>query len=536
MAILPRLFLRRHSRPALVGLVLLVGLLLRLPAFSRPLLSSDEAVYATTGEAMRHGAVLYRDIVDHKPPAIYDVYFLSAEVLGPFDTQLAHALVILAVLLTGFALSRAALRMGADPRAGWMAALLWVVFSTAMPDFDALAANGELFLLAAQAVAFAWVLSRLGRRRVLGWETLFGAGVLTGVAVAFKFQGATFLAVPGTALVIEAWWRRRTVAGALGGLAVTLAGTAVVPALYLLRASVDGSLGSMWFWFDYNAKYLNAGPHGWEVWRLGLLRTALLGTAAFLPYAFGLTATWRWMVEWWRRGLARTDQPGAELVARTLAEAWLAGSVIALCAGGRFFGHYFHLVLPALSLLAAGPLLAFWDRFARPRVVRVAVVLLFAGPALGALAVTTVLRPEVMGRLDPKPPYEQVAARLHEISGRNDTIFVWGHSTEVYVLARRRDGTRFMFCDYLTGTSPGTDSQTGLADPKSNVVGPAWRMLFDDLARRKPRFLVDASTAGWDHYGAFPMTRYPRLEAYVKAHYRERERVAGVTIYERSVP
>jgi len=181
----------------MLGLVLLTGLALRLPTFGRTVLSSDEAIYATVAEAMQRGAVLYRDTVDHKPPAIFDVYLASFRVLGPYNTQLAHLLVVLAVLLTAFALSRAAGRLWADARAGWVTALLLVVFSTTMPDFDALAANGELFLLAAQAVAFAWLaggLTRGGRQR---WRTLFGVGVLTGVAVAFKYQGATFLAVVG---------------------------------------------------------------------------------------------------------------------------------------------------------------------------------------------------------------------------------------------------------------------------------------------------------------------------------------------------
>jgi MFS family permease len=533
VASLPKAVLFRHTHAARLGAVLLAGLLLRLPTFSRPFLSTDESVYGATADAMRRGAVLYRDIVDHKPPAIYDVFLASFELLGPYHTQLAHLLVIVAALLIGLALSRAAVRTTSDTRSGWMAALLFVVFSTTMPDFDALAANCELFLLAAQAAAFAWLLDGLGGRGGQSRRTLFGVGVLTGVAVAFKYQGATFLAVVGGTLALEVWWRRRTVLGALAGLAVTLAGCAIVPAVYIARAWLGGGLDAMWFWFRFNFVYLDAGPRGLAALRLGLLRTALLGAAAFLPYAFGLTGTWRTIREWWRRGTARPDrpEPEPELAARALAVIWLASSVIALVAGFRFFGHYFHLVLPALCVLAAGPLLAFWDRFGR---LRPAITLLLVAPALAALAVSTVLRTTVVGRFDPKPPYATVAARLQEISSPDDTIFVWGHSTELYVLAERQTGTRFSFCDYLTGASPGTRTATALADPSPNVVASAWKMLFDDLARRRPRFLVDPTPAGWDGYGLFPLARYPRLYAYVRAHYVERDHVGGVVIYERS--
>jgi hypothetical protein len=527
---LPKAVFFRHAHAVILGAVLLAGLVLRLPTFGRPFLSTDESVYGTTADAMRRGAVLYRDIVDHKPPAIYDVYLASFRLLGPYHTGLAHLLVVVAALLIALALARASSRMTSDPRAGWMAALLWVVFSTTMPDFDALAANEELFLLAAQALAFAWILDGLAGRGVQSRRALFGAGVLTGVAVAFKFQGATFLAVIGGVLTLEVWWRRRTVAGALAAFAVALAGCAVVPAFYVARAWWDGGLGAMWFWFRFNGIYLDAGPSGLAALRLGLLRTTLLGAAAFLPYAFGLTGTWRTVREWWRRGTTRLERQGPELASRALAVVWLASSVIALVAGFRFFGHYFHLVLPALCLLAAGPLLAFWDRFARLRPV---IVLALVVPALGALAVSTVLRATVVGHFDPKPPYQTVADRLRKISRPDDAIFVWGHSTEIYVMAQRQPGTRFSFCDYLTGTSPGTLSATGMADPTPNVVGPAWDMLFEDLDRRRPRFFLDPSPAGWDGYRRFPLSRYPRLQAYVRTHYAERDEVAGVTIYER---
>jgi 4-amino-4-deoxy-L-arabinose transferase-like glycosyltransferase len=519
----------RRAGVLALGLVLLLGFALRLPTFGRLMLSSDEAAYAAVADAMQRGAVLYRDIVDHKPPAIFDVYLASARLLGPYNTQLAHLLVVLAVLLTACALARAARRLWPDDRAGWVAALLFVVFSTTLPDFDALAANCELFLLAAQAAAFAWLLSswRSGRP---GAFVLFGVGLLTGVAVVFKYQGAVFLAVPAAALALEAWSGRRSVPFALGGLALVLAGTLVVPGLYLARAWAEGGLSDWWFWFRFNFTYIDAGPGGLDAVGLGLFRTLLVATAAFLPYAFGLAGAWGTLRAWrgrWRPGAGR---PGSGLWGRTLAVVWLAVSAVAVVPGYRFFGHYFHLVLPALSLLAAGPLVAFWDRFGRLRPALVALVVV---PAAVALSIATVLQGAVMGRLDPKPPYAVVAARLRQLSGPDDGIFVWGHSVEVYVLSRRPAGTRFIFCDYLTGTSPGTASQKGLSDPTPNVVPLAWSQLFDDLERRRPRLFVDLSPAGWNSYDRFPVSRYPLLAAYLKARYRERSRVAGVVIYER---
>jgi hypothetical protein len=58
-------------------------------------------------------------------------------------------------------------------------------------------------------------------------------------------------------------------------------------------------------------------------------------------------------------------------------------------------------------------------------------------------------------------------------------------------------------------------------------------MLFADLETRRPVLFVDAAAAGWDGYGKYPLARYPRLRAYVDAHYRSLEARDGVVLYRR---
>ena len=80
-------------------------------------------------------------------------------------------------------------------------------------------------------------------------------------------------------------------------------------------------------------------------------------------------------------------------------------------------------------------------------------------------------------------------------------------------------GTRFCFGNYMTGESPGTPTETGARNADANQMPDAWEMLFADLERRRPALFVDAAAAGWDGYDKFPIARYPRLRAYVDAHY-----------------
>ncbi len=515
-----------------VGVVLLLGLALRLPTFARPLISDDEAIYATTADAMRRGAVLYRDVVDHKPPAIYDVYLASFAVLGPYNTQGAHALVVVAVLVCGLALWRAAGRLSQVPGAALAAPLLWVVFSTTMLDYDSLAANCELFLVCGQAIAFAWLTSGRGDRPI-GLVAWFGAGLLTGASAMFKYQGATFPLVIVIAALLE--WRsgRQSRGRTLGSLAAAAAGCLAVPAIYGWRLWHEGGLDAAVYWFRFNFSYVAEGPSGWAAVRRGVLRVALVGGAgATLVYVLGLRAAWQTVLGW-RRTLTGPIGSDPGLESRTLAVAWLVSGAIGVAAGARFFGHYFHLVTPALSLLAAAPLARAWQ--ARPPW-RPALAAAMIVPAAVALACSTLLRAEVIARTDPEPRYDRVADELRRLSAPGDKMFVWGNSPQLYVFARRPMGTRFSFCNYMTGISPGTATETGEAGADANELPDSWRMLFDDLDRRQPRWIVDAAAAGWDGYAAFPMARFPALEAYVREHYVVRERVDGVALYERGTP
>jgi hypothetical protein len=94
-------------------------------------------------------------------------------------------------------------------------------------------------------------------------------------------------------------------------------------------------------------------------------------------------------------------------------------------------------------------------------------------------------------------------------------------------------GTRFSFCNYMTGESPGTPTETGQRDADLNQLPAAWDMLFADLEDRRPALFVDAAAAGWDGYDKFPLARYPRLRSYVDLHYRPIEIHTGVVLYRR---
>jgi hypothetical protein len=519
--------------------ILLLGIVLRAPTFGRAMLSDDEAIYATTADALARGDLLYRDVVDHKPPLVYDLYQAGFAALGPYDTQGAHALVVLAVLLTAVALFAIVRQeeLGAPARASLAAAGLYVVFSTTWHDYDALAANCELFLLAPQALA-GWLLLRDLRGRGRGAPSVaahLAVGALIGTSALFKYQGLTFL---GASMGLLGWWvalgRARWPWAASRALC-HLAGAALPPALYLAWCARAGNAAAAIQWFTFNFSYLHAGLTGAAAVARGLRRTALVGGAALVPWALGLAAAVAAASGALRalRGRAR-GTPAADVEAPVpsamLGLLWLATSTVALASGGRFFGHYFHLVLAPLCLLAAPGFCRLW---ARGRAPRAALLALCALPAAFFFWLATLGRARATAWDGGEPPYGQVAARIDALTAPGDRIFVWGNSPQLYVAARRPMGARFSFCNYMTGESPGTPTETGAWNADANQLPAAWDMLFEDLERRRPALFVDAAAAGWDGYGKYPLSRYPRLQAYVERRYRPVEVPAGVVLYRR---
>jgi hypothetical protein len=520
---------QRRFAAWVVGIFVL-GTLLRLPTFTRPLLSDDEAIYATTADALARGDLLYRDVVDHKPPLIYHVYQAGFSLLGRYNTHGAHALVVLAVLLTAGLLLAIKRRDDAPPKEGLAAAGLYLVFSTTWHDYDALAANCELFLLVPQSAA-AWLLLHDLRATGRGWRspaTHLTVGALIGVSALFKYQGLTFL---GASIGTLVWWcfLGRVTLSRIAGLALCqVAGALLPPALYFSWAAAAGNAAAAIFWFKFNFAYVGAGLWGLPALLRGLRRTGLIAGAALPVYALGLaaaaTAVAR-MLAVLRRPAA--PPPPASVVLGLL---WLAASVPAVAAGGRFFGHYFHLVLVPLCLLAAPGFCALLGKGPRYRVPLALACLL---PAACFWFLATAGRPLAAALDEGEPPYDDVAARIADLNSADERIFVWGNSPQLYVLARRPMGTRFSFCNYMTGESPGTPTETGQWNADDNQFPAAWDMMFADLEQRRPALLVDAAAAGWDGYDKFPLARYPRLGAYVDRHYRPVENRHGVVLYRR---
>ena len=80
--------------PTLLGLVLLLAatFLALVPTLRLPF-TENEGIYGTVAQEMQRGALLYRDVWDHKPPLIYLEYEAVQQVLGTSEQALHLAMI-----------------------------------------------------------------------------------------------------------------------------------------------------------------------------------------------------------------------------------------------------------------------------------------------------------------------------------------------------------------------------------------------------------------------------------------------------------
>jgi 4-amino-4-deoxy-L-arabinose transferase-like glycosyltransferase len=316
-------------------------------------LDCDEAAYAYMARRMNAGAVLYRDLVENKPPLGYWIY-QAAVALGRADEWTIRVLPVPLAMATVLLVWWLGVRMQ-GPLAGCVAAAAYALLSCD-PYTYGNAAQLELPMNLLQVAGLVCVVESMRRPRAWWWPVL--AGLALGAAVLVR-QVAV---VP---LVVLAGWlvthppgpegpRRWTPARTMGVLGGALASGLV--ALGVLVA--QGAGPAVW------ENVVEAGvalvrdtpsperaPSGWIRWLTGNSDPR----NGALPWPFGPTT----YVTWWGSGawplwllaapaavlLLRSGVRAHRLVALSLATAWLQ-----VVLPRQYWVHYYQLLAPPTAL------------------------------------------------------------------------------------------------------------------------------------------------------------------------------------------
>ncbi|MFN2452074.1 MAG: ArnT family glycosyltransferase [Candidatus Dormibacteria bacterium] len=334
---------------------------LRLPSLVEPTWYADEGTYADIGRALDHGAVLYQQVWDNKPPVMY---WLAAAII-PLVGASGVAFHAVLALLVGSA-AAAVWRLGA--RAGGRAvatvATLTYVVLVSLPNLDGDLLNAEV--VGAVLVVWAMVLATGERRRA----TMLGAGVLAALAVLTKavFALDLFVLLAVGLLVVPMAAGHRGRSGSWVTAATLAGGAALALAVVTLLLAVGGSLRGfvdVLVHQDVDYVQLTGGPGGHIVLSRALSTrlffTALLLERLLPPLLIGALAAW------WLRRRGRTWP--------ALVALWLGADVAGAVTSARGLTHYVQQLEPALALGGALVAVALWQRRGLARGLAVATVL-----------------------------------------------------------------------------------------------------------------------------------------------------------------
>ncbi len=497
--------------------MVLLCVLTRLPAFRYGVISDDEGIYYAMARVVNAGGVMYRDTVDHKPPGIVYTYAAAlwmARALGGTEKDLGIHLVhfcglifVFGSCLVLYAIARRIL----VPSYSIFPTVLYALSSAAKQPVDGLAVNGELLMNLPIALAVWCAIEARDRRRFLDVV----AGIFCGIATLYKYQAAIlFVAMPMLLLGEINKKRFRTVFSS-----VLMWGAGFVTPIVLMGAYFyhRDALGDALRWgVRFNTSYIAQGPP-WS-WALKRLSLQLVGVVlpSFVLYTGGLISLLR---------LIRGKNMDDFVTKKAFLAAWSLASLMAVGVGRRFFGHYFLQPELTLALLAAG----FAFRLGTRRG-----ILCLGVPSL--LSFVVAIWPEMSQPIlnSDDPDFRLIGRTVAARTAPSDTIWVWGNVPQIYYYADRRPGVRFTFCNYLTGLSPATPSEElDTIDPRANALLWAWPMVFEDLERQRPKWLLDTAAGGIKSYGKFPIESFPAFASYVSSHYRREDSVGDAVFYRR---
>jgi hypothetical protein len=371
--------------------IIVITFLLRI--FYAGHLYQDDGLWFTVGEELLRGKALYRDIYFDKPPAIALLYGALFKLFG------AHLLTIrLFTIAYSVAVSAALYVFGKrfyHERIGLLAAMMFAVFSTIFTTGHVQGLNTDLLMTLPYAAGAYWLLRARGDffgQRVTARQSMrlaLAGGAMIGVATQVNPKGAFGLAFFALFLLLAHRRRRggdaaarrgdaekeeqsgkafltgslpRRVAaspGARAGL-FSLAGFAVGTLPFVIYIAANHALEFYWrYVWEWGTRYAGYYPASY-VAVMALGQTAqyfLLNSTLLIALLFVAAKTYRRA----RRGAVADSEMAPE--ARSKADAvfradaalllWFAVSFVGMSVGGRFFGHYFFQVLPALCLIGA---------------------------------------------------------------------------------------------------------------------------------------------------------------------------------------
>lgn len=501
----------------------------RQHAFDLPL-ETDECNYAYIAARLLEGQRLYVDVWDHQPPGVFVLFAGLIATFGdspPVFRWTATAFSLLSMALIYGIVRRAA---GAWPAAG--AALLFAIVSSD-PGTGGEGANREIYMnfcvLAAWYCTVRWGVPNREIKdtqfKSAAW--LVAAGAALGIGSTIK----TILAVhwAGLALCVlliaatKAAGGRRRRNALVGVLSLGLA-----PAVLWLLTFGYFAATERWdefldAVFRFNVGYSDSGQHFFARFLVFFSppRHPFIFASALPMWIAALVAVLPLLIASTLTLLASRRMP-RQTPAPLLAFGLLISSYLAVCMPGRFWPHYYYLLVPpaliafTLSAATIGKSIAFLRDRSQDRDTSEAAATTPVRPETGSAAIGILLLAVIAATAFwqyrhylSQPLFGLTVHRYNSrdfwgrAQGENvarateprDEVFVFGNEAEIYYYSGRRCASRYTMITGLADGLPGAEQRR--------------RILLNDLKADPPRLiLVLFDVQPWAEWRGFLLEHY----------------------------
>lgn len=464
--------------PLVIGFLVAAAVLIavRFQGFDLPL-ETDEANYAYIGGRLLQGDRLYIDVWDHQPFGVYAWTAALIALLG--DAPVVFRWSATAASLISLGLIMSILRRICCRRAAVVGAFLFAVVCID-PGTGGEGCNREIYMN--PLILAAWTLVLCERRRRLA---LLSAGICLGTASTFK----TIVAVHWVLLAVYVLWQaeienevgraskfdrlKAVVLLGAGPFAIWAAGLAYFAATARFPEFVDAV-------FRFNLGYAESGEPFWMRFArfFAPIRHRFVFESAFPLWIAAAIATVGVGVTALRRPW---DSPRF---------VWLMvlAAFLATCLPGRFWPHYYYLLIPPSVIVVAYSVEAFAAGITAP-----------LGTARGAKALLgwgiVLLIPLLAGIWETRyfllqSDFGKTVKRYNSrdfwgaaqgvnvksVTEPGDSIFVWGNDAAIYYYSGRRCASRYTMITGLGSGMPGVELRR--------------RILLEELEQSKPRVIL----------------------------------------------
>ncbi|MCM8818651.1 MAG: glycosyltransferase family 39 protein, partial [Candidatus Omnitrophica bacterium] len=165
-------------------IILLTGFL-RLPYVYEKILNPDEATYAVVAREILNGKLIYRDIIDMKPPFGH-ILFMLGEIFNKGNSLFGiHLIGLFWVILTTIVLIKTGNYIYGNSK-GYITGFLYTIFSMSYYSYDMVAVNLELLMVLPLSLSFLFFSYYLVKKNT---NYLFLSALMTGLSFLFKQTG-----------------------------------------------------------------------------------------------------------------------------------------------------------------------------------------------------------------------------------------------------------------------------------------------------------------------------------------------------------